>query len=59
MVNLILLNLTEFDLIRGIDWLTRHRAKVDCYVKEVLLEPIGQEVVVFYGVRKLVMNYLV
>ncbi|MBN8156815.1 hypothetical protein J0J30_22645, partial [Vibrio vulnificus] len=58
-VDLILLDLTEFDLILGKDWLAKHRAKVDCYTKEVILKPMGQSKVIFYRERKLVPNCLV
>ena len=40
--DLILLSFREFDLILGMDWLSRHHAKVDCYTKEVVLESLGQ-----------------
>ena len=39
--DLILLSFREFDLILGMDWLSRHHAKVDCYTKEVVVESIG------------------
>src|SRR3989442_1410856 len=41
------------------DWLARHRAKVDCYAKEVVLEPPGQSAVVFYGKRQAVHRCLI
>ena len=45
--DLIVLPFQEFDIILGMDWLTRHHAKVDCYTKEVIIELPGQERVVF------------
>ena len=31
--DLIVLPILEFDFILGMDWLSRHRARVDCYTK--------------------------
>ena len=45
--DLIVLPFQEFDIILGMDWLTRHHAKVDCYTKEVIIESPGQERVIF------------
>ena len=33
--DLILLDIHDFDVILGMDWLSRHHATVDCYRKEV------------------------
>ena len=35
--DLIPLEILDFDLILGMDWLTAHRANVDCFRKEVVL----------------------
>ena len=35
MAELILLDIHDFDVILGMDWLSRHHATVDCYRKEV------------------------
>jgi len=32
------LDLSEFDIILGMDWLARHRAKIDCQKQRVLLK---------------------
>ncbi|WRX28300.1 hypothetical protein QQP08_020789 [Theobroma cacao] len=46
MGNLIPLEIRDFNLILGIDWLSTHRAKVDCFKKEVILQSSeGAEVV--------------
>ena len=37
-VNLIALPFHEFDLILGMDWLSKHRAIVDCDKKTVVLK---------------------
>ena len=47
--DLIVFPMLELDLILGMDWLTRHRAVVNCYTKEVIFEVPGQEKVVFCG----------
>ncbi|KAL0407118.1 UNVERIFIED_CONTAM: hypothetical protein Slati_4025700, partial [Sesamum latifolium] len=48
-VDLVVMDLKEFDAILGMDWLTQHRAVVDCYKKEVMIESSGQPKVVFIG----------
>ncbi|WRX12255.1 hypothetical protein QQP08_004742 [Theobroma cacao] len=46
MGDLIPLEIQDFDLILGMDWLSTHRAKVDCFKKEVILQSLeGAEVV--------------
>ncbi|KAL0434501.1 UNVERIFIED_CONTAM: Transposon Tf2-12 polyprotein [Sesamum latifolium] len=44
----------EFDVILGMDWLAQHRAVVDCYKKEVMIESSGESRVVFVGDRQVV-----
>ncbi|KAL0308190.1 UNVERIFIED_CONTAM: hypothetical protein Scaly_2958000 [Sesamum calycinum] len=48
------MDLKEFDVILGMDWLAQHRAVVDCYQKEVMTESFGQSKVVFVGERHVV-----
>ena len=57
--DLILLPLRDFDVILGMDWLTRHHAVVNCFNKEVVLESPGQPRVVFYGERRIVPDCLI
>ena len=33
--DLIVLDIHDFDIILGMDWLAKHHATVDCYRKEV------------------------
>ena len=40
-VDLMVLPLLDLDVILGMDWLTRHRAMVNCYTKEVIFELPG------------------
>ena len=54
--DLILLDIHDFDVILGMDWLSRHHATVDCYRKEVRFCKPGQTKVVFYGLQKTLPN---
>ena len=56
LADLILLDIHDFDVILGMDWLSRHHATVDCYRKEVRFCRPGQTEVVFYGLRKTLTN---
>ena len=56
LADLILLDIHDFDIILGMDWLSRHHAIVDCYRKEVRFCRPGQTEVVFYGLRKTLTN---
>ena len=53
---MILLDIHDFDVILGMDWLSRHHATVDCYRKEVRFCRPGQTEVVFYALRKTLTN---
>ncbi|KAL2231155.1 UNVERIFIED_CONTAM: hypothetical protein Sindi_1709900, partial [Sesamum indicum] len=55
LVDLIVLDLKEFDVIRGMDWLAQHKAIVDCYKKEVMIECSGESKVIFVGDRQVVL----
>ncbi|KAL0449209.1 UNVERIFIED_CONTAM: hypothetical protein Slati_1477300 [Sesamum latifolium] len=54
LVDLVVMDLKEFDVILGMDWLAQHRAVVDCYKKEVMSESSGESRVVFVGDRHVV-----
>ena len=49
LADLILLDIHDFDVILGMDWLSRHHATVDYYRKEVRFCRPGQTEVVFRG----------
>ena len=49
LANLILLEIQEFDVILGMDWLATYHANVDCYKKEVVFCISGQPESVFHG----------
>ena len=53
MSDLILLDIHDFDVILGMDWLSRHHATVDCYRKGVRFCRPGETEVVFCGLRKI------
>ncbi|KAL0288016.1 UNVERIFIED_CONTAM: Transposon Ty3-G Gag-Pol polyprotein [Sesamum calycinum] len=48
------MDLKEFDIILGMDWLAQHRVVVDCYKKEVMIESSNKPKVVFVGDRQVV-----
>ena len=47
----IYLSFKEFDLILGMDWLSRHQAIVDCRMKRVTLRTSNENEVTFIGKR--------
>ena len=49
--DLIELSFREFDVILGMDWLSRHRAIVDCRMKRVTLRTPNEDEVIFIGER--------
>ena len=48
-VNLMLLDIVEFDMILGMDFLEDHRAIFDCHSKEVLFRSPGLPEILFCG----------
>ena len=46
------LDIRDFDVVLGMDWLSRHRATLDCYKKEVNLHRPGKLEVKFRGIRR-------
>ena len=51
-MDLVVLDMRDFDVVLGMDWLSRHRATIDCYKKEVKLNRPGKIKVKFRGLRK-------
>ena len=49
--DLIALPFREYDLILGMNWLSRHRAIVDCDKKSVVLKCLDQSMVTVQGIR--------
>ena len=59
LVDLITLPFREFDLILGMDWLTKHRAIVDCGQKTVVLRCSDQSKVIIQGIKSSVMSNVI
>ncbi|KAL0458791.1 UNVERIFIED_CONTAM: Retrovirus-related Pol polyprotein from transposon [Sesamum latifolium] len=57
--DLVVINLREFDVILGMDWLASNHAVVDCQTKEVAVEINGQMKTVIVGERKVIPNCLI
>jgi len=53
-VDLMPLELYDFDVILGMDWLSKHKAQVDCFIKTMIIQGIGDKRVVFKGERKVI-----
>ena len=49
--DLVALDMRDFDVVLGMDWLSRHRATLDCYKKEVRFHRSGKLEVKFRGIR--------
>nr|XP_017239592.1 PREDICTED: uncharacterized protein LOC108212378 [Daucus carota subsp. sativus] len=45
-------SLGEFDVILGMDWLSQHKAKIDCKNREVVLSTLEEEKVKFKGQKQ-------
>ena len=52
LADLVALDMRDFDVVLGMDWLSRHRATLDCYKKEVKLHRPGKLEVKFRGLRR-------
>ena len=52
LADLVALDMRDFDVVLGMDWLSRHRATLDCYKKEVKLHRPGKLKVKFRGLRR-------
>ena len=48
--DLIALPFREYDLILGMDWLSKHQARVDCDKKSVVLKSLNQSTVIVQGI---------
>ena len=59
LANLITLPFREFDLILGMDWLSKHRAIVDCGQKTVVLRCFDQSEVIVQGIKSGAMSNVI
>ena len=48
--DLVALDMRDFDVVLGMDWLSRHRATLDCYKNEVKLHRPGELEVKFRAI---------
>ncbi|GJS43451.1 putative reverse transcriptase domain-containing protein [Tanacetum coccineum] len=47
--NLIPLEMSDFDIILGMDWLTKHQATIDCYTKRVIFGDLNNPEFIYQG----------
>ena len=52
LADLVALDMRDFDVVLDMDWLSRYRATLDCYRKEVKLHRQGKFEVKFRGIRR-------
>ena len=50
--DLVALDMRDFDVVLGMDWLSHHRSTLDCYKKEVKFHRPGKLEVKFNGIRR-------
>ena len=50
--DLIVLGIHDFDIVLGMDWLSKHRTTLDCYKKEVRLVRPEEPGEIFRGIRR-------
>ena len=52
--NFIIMDMSPYDVILGMDWLTKYQAMIDCHTKKVAIShPWGEKVVFFEEKYKL------
>ena len=51
--NLILLEMIDFDVILGMDWLSSHRVSMDCFTKKIVFRKLGYLELEFEGDRRI------
>ena len=50
---LIPLKMSNFDVILGMDWLSHHRASIDCFTKKILFKKLSYPKLEFEGDRRI------
>ena len=50
--DLIVLGVHDFVIVLGMDWLSKHRATLDCYTKEIRLVRLEEPGVIFRGIKR-------
>ena len=51
--NLIPLEMSDFDVILGIDWLSNHRVSMDCFTKKIIFKKPGYPELEFEGDKRI------
>ena len=59
LADLIVLGIHDFDIVLGMDWLSKHRATLDFYKKEVRLVRPEEPGVIFRGIRREIASSLI
>ncbi|GKA64992.1 putative nucleotidyltransferase, ribonuclease H [Tanacetum coccineum] len=49
--NLLPLEMSDFDIILGMSWLTKHRATIDCHTKRVIFGDLNNPEFIYHGSR--------
>ena len=49
---MILLGMYDVDVILGIDWLSTHRASLDCFIKKMVFQKLGYPELEFESDRR-------
>ena len=57
--DLIVLGIHDFDIVLGMDWLSKHRATLDCHKKEVRLVRLEEPGVILRGIRREIASSLI
>ncbi|KAL5565129.1 hypothetical protein UlMin_028293 [Ulmus minor] len=50
--DLVVLDMTDYDVILGVDFLSKYGAMIDCKAKTVVFNPPGEEKFMFFGDRR-------
>ena len=57
--NLIPLEMTNFDMILSMDWLSHHRVSMNCFTKRIQIEKPGYLELEFVGDRRILPTYVI
>jgi hypothetical protein len=58
-VDLLPLELHDFDVILGMDWLSANKAQMDCFTKTITLQGPDGRKIVFKGERNVILNCII
>jgi len=58
-VDLIPLESNNFDIILGMDWLSKHKAQIECYTKTVTFQGLWGRRMIFRGERTIILTNLI